>query len=130
MPLLEPIAAVLLLLLLHRPPAGVPVNRLPIPVHIFVAPTIAVGALFTVIVLVALQPPLTLYVITAVPTLTPDTIPVVAPTVAILIAPEVQLPVPGALSVVLARTHTALAPLITGTGLTLITRVAWQPPIA
>lgn len=107
-----------------------PVNVLLTPVHRLVAPTIEVGAVFTVIIFVLLQPAPALNVITAVPTLTPDTTPVAAPTVAIDVAPELQLPAPGALSVVLDPTHTALAPLITGTGLTLSTRVAWQPPIA
>src|SRR3569833_1521277 len=93
-PLEDPTVAIVTLLLVHVPPPGMPVSVTVLPAHIVVPaayPRIR-GVGFTVTTVVAKQPLGIIYVITAVPTLIPVTIPELEPTVAMPGEPEDQVP--------------------------------------
>jgi hypothetical protein len=71
-----PIVATVVLLLLHAPPAVASLRVVQVPAHIVVVPIIAAGDEVTVATIVAVQPPLMVYEITAVPAETPQSVPV------------------------------------------------------
>jgi hypothetical protein len=83
------------------------------PVQTDAVPVIAAGCVLTVTVAVEKQPPDNVYVITAVPALTPVTTPVDEPTVATPVLPLVQVPPDGdELSVVVDPVQTEAVPEI------------------
>ena len=105
----------------HVPPVDGFVNVMVEPAQTVDGPTIGAAAVTTVITKVAAHPP-TVYLIVTVPGLTPVTIPVVGPTVAIVTAVLLQIP-PGVglVSGVVAPTHTEPAPEIAaGKGFTVM----------
>jgi hypothetical protein len=115
--------------MLHVPPVEGLVNVIVEPAQTVVGPTIGAAAVTTVITNVAAHPP-TVYLIVTVPGLTPVTIPVVGPTVAIVTAVLLHIP-PGVglVSGVVAPTQTEPAPEIAaGNGLTVMDLVTKQPP--
>jgi hypothetical protein len=115
--------------ILHVPPVEGFVSVIVDPAHTEVGPTIGVAAETTVIVFVAAQPA-TVYLMVTVPGLTPPTMPVTAPTVAIVTSVLLQIPpVEELASGVVAPTHTVPAPVIAeGKGLTDMVLVVKQPP--
>jgi hypothetical protein len=74
-PVLEFMVAILLLLLLHAPLPVESLNVIEDPIHKDIAPLIAPGNVLTVTTVVAVQPDNILYVIIAVPVVTPVTCP-------------------------------------------------------
>ena len=90
MPVDEPMAAIVALLLLHKPPATASLNVIVDPTCTVVLPAIAATA-FTVNVIVA-NPAPTAYVIVHVPPATPVTTPVDDPTVATAVLLLLQCP--------------------------------------
>lgn len=84
--------ATAVLLLLQVPPEVACDKVEDDPMQVFVVPVIAEGAPFTVAIVVTLQPPGAVYVMFAVPTDTPVSMPVDAPIVAIAVAPLVHVP--------------------------------------
>ena len=80
------------LLLLHVPPVVAEFKVVEVPGQIFVFPVMAAGTALTVMVLLTLQPPVSVYVIFKVFADTPDTTPEEALTVAAEILPLVQVP--------------------------------------
>jgi len=111
--------------ILHVPPAGVSPRLVVEPTHTVVVPVIAVGVAFTVTGVVTKQPVGSAKVILVVPAATPVTIPVDAPTVAVLGFWLVHVLVPDtSLNVVVANWQTVVVPVITdGSGLTVISVV-------
>ena len=88
-----PTVATPALLLVQTPPVGVLVNVSAVPAQRLVLPEIADGAAFTVITVVLWQPDVvTLYVIVAVPALTPVIIPEVLLMVATVISLLLHVP--------------------------------------
>ena len=81
----------------------------------------------TVTDLMAMQPVAGVKVMGAIPADTPVTMPVVAPTVPMAVAPELHAPMPGAVSVILAATQTPDGPLMAGAALMVIVRITKQP---
>jgi hypothetical protein len=92
-------------------------------------PVIVVGVLFTVAVLVEIQPVGSVYVITGLPGATPVTTPVKVPAVACSVLLLLQLPPDGVdPNVVDVPVHTTAVPLIAdGNGFTVIIIVVKQP---
>ena len=115
------------LLAVQVPPGDVSPNVVVKPIQTLVTPVIAAGSGLTVIGLVTKQPPGNVYVMVAVPAVTPVTSPVEM-TVAF---PEllVQVPPAGVLpSEVIEPTHTLAIPVIAvGTGFTVTGAVIIQP---
>jgi len=107
------------LLLVHTPPVGVAVKATVLPAHTTV-PTVEpdiTGVGLTVTMVVAKQPLGIVYVITAVPGLTPVTMPEAEPTVAIPGDPDVHVPPDGVpVRLVVDPTQTTDGPVITGIG--------------
>jgi hypothetical protein len=129
-PVEEPTVATPVLPLVQVPPVGEELRAVVEPVQTDAVPVIAEGALDTVTAWVAKQPPDNVYVITAVPVLTPFTTPVEEPTVAIPVPPLVQVPPVGEeLRVVVEPVQTEAVPVIAdGCVLTVTAWVAKQPP--
>jgi hypothetical protein len=115
--------------ILHVPPVDGFVSVIVDPAQTEVGPTIGVAAETTVIVFVAAQPA-TVYLIVTVPGFTPATIPLTAPTDAIVTSVLLHIPpVEELASGVVAPTHTVPAPVIAdGKGLTDMILVVKQPP--
>ena len=126
-PVDDPMVA-LPLLLVHVPPAGVEFNVVVRPTHTLATPVMVVGLGFTVTVVVIKHPVASEYVMTDVPGITPVTIPVDDPMVAL---PLLLLHVPPAgveFKVVVKPTHTFLVPVIVdGVVFTVTTIVLIQP---
>jgi len=116
-------------LLLHVPPPVLFVNVVVAPTHMLAVPPIEAGTLFTVTVIVLLQPPAA-YVIVDVPEATPVTTPVVPSIVATL--PLLLLhapPLTACVSVVVLPTHTlAVPPIDANAALTVTSVMLRQPP--
>ena len=123
MPVMEPIVATDVLLLLHVPEPGASDKIALAPLQMCVIPRIAPGCRFTVAMVVVLQPVGNVYVILVVPATSPERIPEV-PIVATLrllllhVPPEVAL-----LSAVTAPAHTLPVPEI-GAGATFTVSIA------
>ena len=103
------------LLLLHVPPAGVPVSVVVLPAQIVVVPVMGAGSAFTVATAVLKQPlGDSLYVMVALPGVVPPVItPVPIPIVAVPVALLLHVPVPGLLvSVEVAPSHMLSVPAI------------------
>jgi hypothetical protein len=128
-PLAAPIVATDVLPLLHKPPVTASLHVVAAPMHTLPLPVIADGSALTVIVFVTMQPAPIAYVIIAVPALTPLTIPLLDPTVAVAVLLQVHIPPVGKqLCVVAEPTHTLLLPVMAeGTGFTVMPFVAMQP---
>ena len=115
---------------LHIPPPAPSLSVVVCPAHTCIVPVIAVGAVFTVTVFVAIQPAGEVFVITAVPVSTPVTIPVVTPTVATVVIPLIHvLPLIELLHVLVDPVQIPNAPVITGTAFTVIVLAAVQLPM-
>jgi hypothetical protein len=126
-PVTEPTVAMEGLPLAHVPPVidGVKVDA--DPTHTVVVPLIT-GKGFTVTVAVFLHPVRAVYDMVTVPPLTPVTMPLLLPIVAIAGLPLLHMPPLGdAANVVFDPWHTIIAPAITGLGLTVTLLVALQP---
>jgi hypothetical protein len=107
-----PMVATAVLLLLHVPPAVASLRVVQVPAHMVVVPMIAAGNGLTVATIVAVQPPLMVYEITAVPAETPQSVPVL-PTVATETLLLLQVPPDVAsLSVVQRPVHINGTPLM------------------
>jgi hypothetical protein len=117
------------LLLLHTPPPTPSLSKIVLPIHTAVVPPMAVGARFTVIVLLTVQLPPREYVISDVPADMPVTIPVEKPIVATPVLLLVQPPPPTpSLRVISDPAHTVAGPLMAvGDGLTDTVVVTRQP---
>lgn len=128
-PVPAPIVATEVALLLHVPPVLVLLSVVVAVAHTCVAPVIAAGVAFTVASAVRIQPPGNMYVIIALPAVTPVTTPKLASTVAIDVLPLVHVPPVVALArVVVNPSHTCKPPVITaGSGFTVATSVRIQP---
>jgi hypothetical protein len=126
-PLRLPTDATVVLLVVHVPPEAVSNNGVHVPAHICVIPVIIDGARFTVTVTDALQPTGVVYVIIAVPGITPCTVPPL--TVAIVVLPLDHTP-PGVRSVniVVEPTHRPVLPPIPCIGFTVTVFGATQLP--
>ena len=126
----DPIVARPVLLLLHVPPPA-SVNVVFAPTHTTFVPLIADGNEFTVIVSVVAQPVGSIYEITEVPAVSPDTEPEPEPIVATAVLLLVQVPSDViSLNKVPPVTHAVGVPVIVaGLGLTVIVAVAIQPAI-
>jgi len=103
-----------ILLLLQVPPDVAHVSvSVPVPIHAYVSPEIAEGVVRTVTTIVAGVPQPFAYVIVHVPFDTPETTPVVPPTVAIEVLLLDQLPTPpGFDSVISEPIHTEVGPVM------------------
>jgi hypothetical protein len=122
----EPTLAMLVLLLLHVPPPAA-VSVVEKPAQTVAAPVNA-GRGLTVSTRMVLHPVDSVYVMLAVPALTPNTCPEVETTVATEVAPELQVPPPASLSVVDDPIHTPVAPeIVAGKGFTVSTVDVRQP---
>ncbi len=126
MPVASPIVATAVLLLVHvPPPASVRVEL--VPTQNDETPEIGLGNGFTVTVVVIRQPVGRVYVITDVPVETPETIPVVDPTVATVVLLLSQVPPPASDNVVVLPTQTFVVPVMgLGSGFTVIVVVTAQ----
>ena len=123
----DPSSEILVLVVLHAPPATKSLSEIVKPVHTVDAPPIPDGAGFTVTCAIAVQPNPVVYVIVAVPPMTPVTIPEETPTVAIEVLPLDHVPEPS-VSAVVAPAQTASAPVIgAGAGLIDTVTVREQP---
>lgn len=105
----EPTSAIAILLL-DQAPAPEAVSAAVLPAHTDEDPEITEGEGLTVTVTVVKQPPGKVYVITEVPIETPVTTPVDEPTEAIAGTLLDQVPPPASTRVVVAPTHTEVAP--------------------
>jgi hypothetical protein len=119
-PVVDPMLANVLLLLVHVPGLDASVSVEVRPTHTFVVPPIAAGNAFTVIGVVTEQPVGIVYIILGVPADTPVTMPDEAPAVA---CPGLLLvhvpPTVASLSVVVWPTQTTGVPVVaTGVWLT------------
>ena len=128
-----PFIVALPLLLLQVPPAGPELNAVVNPTHTLVVPVIVVGLALTVTVIVVKADPhdvlVSVKVIIVVPPLTPYTLPVVLPTVPIVVLLLLHVPVPPAavtsLKVMVRPTQTLVVPVIVpAAGDTLTTTLA------
>lgn len=128
-PVLLPIVATPVDGQLHVPPVDPSVAVAVAPVHTADAPPIASGSALTVTDVLTEQPEPNEYVMVAIPAVTPVTIPVDDPTVAIPGALLVHVPpVTPSLSVVARPMHTCVTPVIAvGTVFTVTVAVALQP---
>ena len=124
------IDAVALELLLHVPPVVASASVVVEPTHTDAVPVIAAGSGFTVTIAFDWQPVVvSTYDMATVPALTPVTMPVAAPTVAVPVPPLTHVPLGDVLaSVVVAPTHTCIVPVTGfGAGFTVISFVALHP---
>jgi hypothetical protein len=87
-----PTVATLGVALTHVPPAGAELRAITPPTHIAELPVMTEGRLFTVILLVVLQPDGSVYVIAAIPPVTPVPEPDVESIVRTDDVPDVQIP--------------------------------------
>jgi hypothetical protein len=128
-PVNEPTVATAVLLLLQLPPGEDEVRVVVSPTHTLAAPLIVPGPAFTVTTVVAKQPVEPVYVIVAVPTLTPQNIPVDTPTVATAVLLLLHVPpLVASARVEQNPTQTETGPVIaTGGVLTVTTAVRIQP---
>lgn len=116
-------------LLVQLPPVVPSLSLFVEPKQILVDPIIADGNGSTVILVTAMHPVASVYVIFAFPDTRPETMPLAVPTVATNVLPLVQVP-PLVISesVVVVPKHILAVPLITaGNELTVIVLVALQP---
>lgn len=128
MPLAASTVAVAVLPELQVPEAELE-SDIVVPAHKEETPDIAAGAAFTVTETMRLQPVARVYVMSATPADTPDTLPVVLVTVAMLVLLLAQVPPPVAVRAVVAPSHTLVVPLMApGNGLTVTVIVLRQPP--
>lgn len=119
--------AILMLLLVHVPLALVRV--VPLPAHATPAPDIGAGNGFTVTVVVLVQPSGAVYVIVAVPSSTPLTMPDDVPTVAIDSFEELHTPLDGVVdNKVVEPIHTTRVPPITAGVVFTVTRLVAKQP--
>ena len=86
-----PMVATVVAVLLHTPPPVASVSNVVEPSHKEKVPSIAVGCVFTVTTAVDVHVP-NVYVMVAVPTPAPVTMPVLPTTVATVVLPLVQVP--------------------------------------
>ena len=114
------IVAAVVLLLLHVPPMVASVSGVVEPTHTVAVPVIAGGPEVTFTVTVDIQLPPNEYVMMEVPMATPFTMPVVRPTVALVVLLLVQVPPPTpSLREVVAPTQMLVIPVIgPGAGVT------------
>ena len=127
-PLTLPTVATAVLLLVQTPTPAL--NKVVVlPTHTDVIPVIGAGKGLTNSVVVAMQLVLKVYVIIAVPALTPDATPLKEPIVATAMLLLLHVPpIVASLSVVVLPTQTAVTPVIAaGSGLTVIIVVVRQP---
>ena len=116
--------------LLQTPPVVVSVRVVVLPTQTVFVPPIAAGAVgraYTVTVVVILQPPLFVKVITLVPAATPVTRPVVLTVATVVVADThgvVAAAVPDPVSCVVDPTQTVSVPVIVGITLTVTAAVA------
>jgi len=116
------------LLLVHVPPVVASLNGVEAPAQILSDPEIGVGDGFTVAITVVKQLVGKMYVINAVPGVTPLTTPAPVPTVATERLPLAHVPVPKSLKDVVAPAHMEAVPDIDeGNGLTVIITARVQP---
>ena len=127
-PVLKPMVATAVLLLLQVPPEAASESVAVEPIHATVLPDIGLVGL-TVTVAVAAQPDAFVKVIVAEPPEIPVTTPLPAPIVAIARLPLLQVPVTVvSLSVIVPPAHTGVLPVMApGELLTVTTVVAIQP---
>lgn len=93
-------------------------------------PVIADGSVFTVTVDVAIQPAVVVYLIIAPPADTPDTIPAITSTVAMVVLLLLHVPLMVAsLNVVVLPAHMVVLPVTGVIGFTFISVVAEQPDV-
>ena len=131
-PLVEPIVAIDVLLLLHVPPPAASVSVVVAPTQTLKAPPMVGGVELMGMVVVVLQPVVgSVYVIVVLPAVLPVTIPVVDPIDAIAALLLVQTPpVVGSVSVRVCPTQRGAAPAIAaGNGFTVSVRVVKQPVV-
>jgi len=115
--------------LTHTPPVTVLVNDIVVDAHKAVGPVIAAGCASMVMVAVAVQPAIEVKVITDIPAFAPVTMPLEAPTEALVLL-LAQVPVPVASDkVVDAPLQMAIVPVIADTAFTFIVAVTAQPPV-
>ena len=128
-PLREPTVAAKVLLLLHVPPPE-PFERVIVSLaHKADPPIMGPGERLIVTDVTATHPAGEVYLITSVPVVTPVTAPV-DPTVAMLVVMLTQVPPAGLpLSVMIAPTHSAEGPVITGMGFTVTTVDVLHPAV-
>ena len=111
------------LVLLHVPPAVAFPRAIVMPTHVGTLPVMAGGSGFTVTVLFAVHPTPSVYVITAVPVATPDTIPPASIVATALLLLHVPPPV-AVDSTDVPPTHTLAGPVIApGNACTVNTRL-------
>ena len=116
------------LLLVHMPPLVPSVRGMVAPIQTEVVPVIAAGDALTVIGVIALHPPLMVYVILAVPAETPVTTPVPDITVAIAVLPLLHAPPDVVLlNVVVKPVQTVAIPVFVGNDETVTTVELAQP---
>jgi hypothetical protein len=128
-PELDPIIAIPRLLLAHVPAPDELVRVVVLPAQSSCVPPIAAGSAVTVTVRVVIHPVFCVKVITAVPALKPDTIPVADPTVATAVLPELQVPAPVLARIVDEFSHNVADPVMAdGSGFTVITFVVVAMP--
>jgi len=126
----EPTVAIAMLLLLHVPPTVASSNVMLEPGHTWVGPVIAAGVALTVKGWLALQPVGMVYIILSVPALTPETTPVVEPTVANDVFVLLHVPPVSVLASVIAEpTHTWLGPVIAGGVVLTVTTDVMKHPV-
>ena len=124
----EPTVAFAVLLLIQVPPVVASVRFVCSPAHTTAVPVIMPGAGLTVTSFVAEHPVLLIeYVIVAVPTVTPVTMPAPVPTVALPLLLVHVPPVAMSLRLVVPPWHTAAVPSMLPIGLTVAITVARQP---
>jgi hypothetical protein len=127
-PVEEPTVALAVVLLVHVPPVVELKSVVVPPAHTLSVPPIAAGRGFTVIDVVLWQPVGRLYVIVAVPVVTPVTVPVADPTATLLLPLHVP---PGVLFVKVTcdPTHTLVLPpaIPAGKGFTVNVAVLKHP---
>ena len=113
MPLVVGIVAIAVLLLLHVPPLVASAREVVKPAQTLVVPVMTAGNGFTNILVVEIQPVLSIYVMVAVPTANPVITPVLASTEAIPEFEEVHTPpvFPLLVNVVVPPTHIVWLPL-------------------
>ena len=130
-PVVRPIVATEVLLLLHIPPGNVLFNVVVRPSHTTGAPVMAEGNGFIVTLVVTKQLKGEVYVVIAAPAATPPNTPVVAPIVATEVLLLVQVP-PGvaSLNVLVDPWHMDVLPTMPdGRGFTVIVVVLLHPAV-
>jgi hypothetical protein len=128
-PLDVPTVATDVLFVLHVPPAVASLSVIFEPEHTDEAPDMVPGAPITVIVVVTALPQPVEYEITALPAITPVTMPVPEPTVAVVVLLLLHVPlVVELLNVMIEVEHTIVAPdIVPGAARTVIVLVASVP---